>query len=124
MIALAISALALAGAIALIVLGLRAGDQAGEALLLTVSPLTTPRGASVTVRNPGKAPVIVGMSLRRAGPRLRLEGPAYVRVRSGSTASELLAGRQTSIGLLDAGATRRSRCRPRRRSADEPSWWP
>jgi hypothetical protein len=46
------------------------------------------------------------MSLRRAGPRLRLEGRAYVRIRSGSTASELLAGRQSSIGVIDAGETR------------------
>ena len=97
--------MALAGVIALIVLGLRAGDQPGEALLLDVAPLTAPRGALVTVRNPGKVPVIVAMSLRRAGPRLRLDGPAYARTRSGSTASELLAGRQTAVGLLDAGET-------------------
>jgi hypothetical protein len=104
-IALALSALALAGVIALIPLGLRACDQPGEALLVEVAALSAPRGASVTVSNPGPAPVIVGMSLRRAGPRLRLEGPAYVRIRDGSTASELLAGHQASIGVLDAGET-------------------
>lgn len=106
MIALAISALALAGVLALIPLGLWAGDQPGEAVLVEVAPLGAPRGASVTVTNPGQVPVLVGMSLRRAGPRLRLEGPAYVRIRSGSTASELLAGHQASIGVLDAGETR------------------
>lgn len=105
MIALAVSALALAGVIALFALGLRAGDHPGEAVLLDVAPLTSPRGAAVTVCNPGRVPVIVGISLRRAGARLRLEGRAYVRVRSGSTAAELLAARQTSVGLLDAGET-------------------
>jgi hypothetical protein len=104
-IALAVSALALAGVIALIPLGLRAGDQAGDALIVEVAPLSAPRGASVTVRNPGQGPVIVGMSLRRAGPRLRLEGPGYVRIRNGSTASELLAGHQASIGVLGGGET-------------------
>jgi len=105
-IALAISAVALAGGIALIPLGLRTGDEPGEVLLIHVAALGAPRGASVTVTNPGQAPVIVGMSLRRAGPRLRLEGPAYVRIRSGSTASELLAGHQASIGVIEAGETR------------------
>jgi hypothetical protein len=104
-IALLISALALAGVLALIPLGLRSGDEPGE-VLIQVAALGAPRGASVTVTNPGQAPVIVGMSLRRAGPRLRLEGPAYIRVRSGSTASELLAGRQACIGVIDAGETR------------------
>jgi hypothetical protein len=104
-IGLAISALTLAGVIALIPLGLRAGDQPGEALLVDVAALSAPRGASVTVRNPGQAPVVVGMSLRRAGPRLRLEGPAYVRIRNGSTDSKLLAGHQASIGVLEAGET-------------------
>jgi hypothetical protein len=105
-IALVISALALAGVIALIPLGLRTGDEPGEVLLIQVAALGAPRGASVTLMNRGQAPVIVGMSLRRAGPRLRLEGPAYVRIRSGSTASELLAGHQASVGVIDAGETR------------------
>ena len=94
MIALAVSALALAGVIALIPLGWRARNEPGDARLVEVAALSAPRGAWVTVSNPGRAPVIVGMSLRRAGPRLRLEGPAYVRVRNGSTAPELLAGHQ------------------------------
>jgi hypothetical protein len=104
-IALAISSLALTAVIALVPLGLRAGDQPGEALLVALTPLNAPRGVWVTISNPGPVPVIVGMSLRRAGLRLRLEGPAYTRIRNGSTASELLAGHQALIGVLDAGET-------------------
>lgn len=54
--ALAVSALLLAALISLIPLGLRAGDQPGEVELLAVSPVTTPRGVSVTVNNPGRSP--------------------------------------------------------------------
>jgi hypothetical protein len=104
-IALSASALALVGVMLLVPLGLRAGDQPGDVLLLGVEPRTAPRGASVTVTNPGATSVILGMSLRRAGSRLRLEGPAYVRIRNGRTTSELLAGNQTWIGVLDAGET-------------------
>src|SRR5690348_11231381 len=105
LIALAVSALLLVGVATLIPLGLRAGDRPDEARLLAVSALAAPRGASVTVTNPGGVPVIVGMSLRRAGPRLRLNGPAYVRIRNGGTAPELLAGSQASNGGLPAGET-------------------
>lgn len=104
-IALGVSALLLAGVILLIPRGFRAGDQPEDAVLLGVESLSAPRGAAVTMRNPGQAPVLVGMSLRRAGLRLRFEGPAYVRIRDGRTSSELLAGKQTCIGVLDAGET-------------------
>jgi hypothetical protein len=43
--------LLLAGVAALIPLGLRAGDQPGDALLLHVEPRTAPHGASVTITN-------------------------------------------------------------------------
>ena len=123
-IALAISSLALAALIALVPLGLRAGDQPGEALLIAVAPLSPARGASITISNPGLAPVIVGISLRRAGLRLRLEGPAYARIRNGSTASELLAGHQALIGVIDAGETQTFVVPAGRRFADAPNSWP
>jgi len=104
-IAFAGAALVLAGVILLIPVGLRTGDQPGDALLANVVPLVAPRGASVTISNRGGTPVLVGMSLRHAGPRLRLEGPSYVRIRNGRTTSELLAGSQTCIGVLDVGET-------------------
>jgi hypothetical protein len=95
------------GAVAgLIPLGLRAGDQPGDALLLAVEPRMAPRGASVTVTNPGRAPVILGMSLRRAGARLRVAGPSYVRIRTGSTRPELLADQHAWLGVLGADETR------------------
>jgi hypothetical protein len=98
--------LVLFGVAALVPLGLRAGDRPGDALLLHVEPRTAPRGASVTVTNPGRSPVILGMSLRRAGARLRLAGPSYVRIRTGSTSSELLADKHAWVGVLDADETR------------------
>jgi hypothetical protein len=98
--------LLLCGVAALVPLGLRAGDRPGDALLLHVEAVTAPRGASVTVTNPGRAPVILGMSLRRAGARLRLEGPSYVRIRTGSVRSELLADKHAWVGVLGADETR------------------
>jgi hypothetical protein len=106
-IALAASAILLASVVLLIPLGLRVGDQAHDAQMLDVQPLTAPRGVAVTMRNPASAPLIVGLSLRRAGARLRWEGVSYVRIRSGRTSSELLAGNQAWIGILDAGASDR-----------------
>jgi hypothetical protein len=98
--------LVLFGVAALVPLGLRAGDRPGDALLLHVEPRIAPPGASVTVTNPGRSPVILGMSLRRAGARLRLAGPSYVRIRTGSTSSELLADKHAWVGVLDADETR------------------
>jgi len=100
-----LAVLFLVGVIALIPLGLRAGDRAGDALLLDVQPRGVPRGATVTVTNPGQDSVMLGMSLRRAGPRLRLDGGSYIRVRTGSTSSDLQAGCQTGIAVLEAGET-------------------
>lgn len=98
--------LLLCGVAALVPLGLRAGDRPGDALLLHVEPRTAPRGALVTVNNPGRAPVIFGMSLRRAGARLRLEGPTYVRIRTGSIRPDLLADKHAWVGVLGADETR------------------
>jgi hypothetical protein len=104
-IALGASALLLAGVILLIPFGLRAGDQLDDALVLDVEPLARSRGAVATVTNPGDAPVLLGLSLRRAGLRQRLDGPAYVRIRSGRTSTDLLAGTQACIGVVEAGET-------------------
>jgi hypothetical protein len=97
--------LLLAGVIALIPLGLRAGDGPSDVLLLDVEPRIAPRGATVTVSNRGASPVLLGLSVRRAGPRLRLEGGTYVRIRTGRTTSDLRADQQTLVGVLDAGET-------------------
>ena len=48
----------------------------------------------------------VGMSLRRAGSRLRLEAGSYVGIRTGSMGSEVRAQQQARIGVLAAGETR------------------
>jgi hypothetical protein len=99
-------ALVLGGLISLVVVGVRAGDRPGDALLLDVAPRSSPRGARATLTNPGGAPVIFGISLRRPGLRVRLEGGSYVRIRTGRTDSELLAARQAQVGALAAGETR------------------
>jgi hypothetical protein len=100
-----VALLLLVGVIALIPLGLRVGDQPRDVLLLDVAPRIAPRGATVTVTNPGGIPVILGMSLRRAGPRLRLEGGTYVRVRTGRTTSDLRPDQQTQIAVVGPGET-------------------
>jgi hypothetical protein len=100
-----LSVLGLFVVIAFIPLGLRAGDESGDALLVNVEPRIAPRGATVSVTNPGRDSVMLGLSLRRAGPRLRLEGSSYVRVRTGSTSADLRADRQSGIAVLDAGET-------------------
>lgn len=84
----------------LIPLGLRAGDKPGDALLLAVEPQAAPRGASVTITNPGEVAVIVGLSLRRRGVRLRLEGESYTRLRTSRTAPELLPASQAAVGVV------------------------
>jgi hypothetical protein len=100
-----LAALLLVGVFALIPLGLRAGDRPGDVLLLDVEPRGVPRGARVTMTNPGQSPVIFGVSLRRAGPRVRLEAGSYVRHGAGSTARELLADAKAQLGVLEAGRT-------------------
>jgi hypothetical protein len=95
----------LVGMIVLIPLGLGAGDEPADVLMVNVEPRIAPRGAMVTVTNPGRASVMLGLSLRRAGLRLRLEGRSYVRVRTGQTTADLRAPQQTGIAVLDAGET-------------------
>jgi hypothetical protein len=83
--------------------GVHTGDRPGDAFVLKVEPHLAPRGAVVTLANPGAVPVVVGLSLRRARPRLRLEGASYVTIRARRTRSDLLAGQQSVIGVLAAG---------------------
>lgn len=98
-------ALLLIGVLVLSWLGFRAGDRSGDVVLLAVEPERDPRGLAVTVLNPGAAPVVSGMSLRRIRLRARLGGPLYVRVQTRRTAPDLLAGRQTAIGAVAPGET-------------------
>lgn len=97
--------LVVVGLIALVALGVRTGDRPGDVLLLDVTPCCSPRGARATLTNPGVAPVMFGISLRRPRMRVRLEGGPYVRIRTGRTDSELLAARQAQVGALAPGET-------------------
>jgi hypothetical protein len=85
----------------LIPLGFRAGDKPGDALLQRVEPCYR-RGATVEVRNPGSETVLIGVSLRRVGFRLRLEGGTYVRLRTRKTTPDLLPRQQDVIGVVEA----------------------
>jgi hypothetical protein len=95
----------LVGVLELAVLGLCDGDRAGDVVLLAVEPGGRPRSARVILTNRDVVPVVVGMLLRRPGPRLWLEGGCYVRNRTRSRRADLLARRQTTIGVLAGGET-------------------
>lgn len=95
--------ISLAGLLWLAVVGVREGDGLDDALLVAVEPHPVPRGVRATIANPGALPVIVGLSLRRPGLRLRLEGGVYVRIASGGTTGELLPSHQTVMGALAPG---------------------
>lgn len=92
----------LLGVLTLIPIGLRAGERSGEALVLTVRVDGSPRALQVSVVNPGAVPVIAGLSLRRPGLRLHLEGGSYTRVRRGAR-PELLPGAQMALGAVAPG---------------------
>jgi hypothetical protein len=93
----------LAGVLVLIPWGFRDGERAGDAHLLGVAPLSS-RELAVTMRNPGPVPVLVGLSLRRPGLRVRLEGGVYVRIGSQGQAAGRLPGRQAVLGVLEPRA--------------------
>jgi hypothetical protein len=95
----------LAGALTLALVGLRGGDRLDDARLVSVIPEPGLPAIHVSVTNPGDAPVLVGLSLRRPGLRLRLEGGHYVKVRSGRATPGGLATSQTTLGVLEPRAT-------------------
>jgi hypothetical protein len=102
MVALAVAAvLLLVGVLPLILLGLREGDKRGDGLVERIEPCVPPRSVTVTVRNPALVPLLVGLSLRRRGLRLRLEGGSYARLRSGRLTADLLPSRQDVVGVVD-----------------------
>jgi hypothetical protein len=93
--------LLLIGVLLLILFGLREGDKPGDGLIERIEACISPRSVSVTVRNPALFPLLVGLSLRRRGLRLRLEGGTYARLRSGRLTADLLPSRQTVVGIVD-----------------------
>jgi hypothetical protein len=106
MIALGVVAVVLlAGVVALLPMGLRAGDRTDDAELTGIEPLADARGVKVTLSNPSQLPVLVGIKLRRCGIRLRVEGQSYVRVRTSRTSSDLLPRHMDVVGVVAAGET-------------------
>lgn len=100
MFAVALAVALLGVLLALIPLGLRAGDKPGDTLLLKVRPCSRPRGVIAELINPGPAHVLIGMSMRRPSFRLWLEAGTYVRPRARKLTPDLMAGRQDTIGGL------------------------
>lgn len=86
----------------LVALGFREGDEAGDACLLRVVASRGARAVSVEVCNPRPEPVLVGMSLRRVGWRMRLEGGTYSRLATRKTTPDLLPARQHVVGVVGA----------------------
>jgi hypothetical protein len=95
--------LLLVAALLLIPFGFREGDQSGDALVKRLESCAWPRGVLVTMTNPSSSTALVGMSLRRPGLRLRLEGGTYARLRSGRLTGDLLPSQQTTVGVVDPG---------------------
>lgn len=93
------------GALGLISFGLQTGDRPGDVTVIGVSE--QPGAVLVGLSNPGQLPVLVGLSLRRPGLRLRLEAGTYVS-RCRSSAQPLppvvgvLAARETGRFALSA----------------------
>jgi hypothetical protein len=86
------------GLLGLISCGLRAGDRAGDLTVIGIS--RQPGAVLVSLSNPGPLPVLVGLSLRRPGLRLRLEAGTYVS-RSRAVAEPL----PPVVGVLAPGET-------------------
>lgn len=99
--------LLVAGVLGLVVVGFRAGEQPGDALMDAVAPSRSPRGVELSITNRGHIPVIAALSLRRPGIRLRLEGGAYAVLRTRGTAAGLLPTRQSVIAVIPAGERER-----------------
>jgi hypothetical protein len=99
-VAAVLTLLSLIGVLALIPLGWRAGDKPHDARVMEVRPEPGFPVIRVRVTNPGDEPVVVGLSLRRPSLRLRLEGGHYVRLRTRQVTSDLLPGRQATVGVL------------------------
>ncbi len=102
---LALTALALAGLLAVIPLALRSGDRPGDARLIDVGEEDGFPAVHVTISNPGGDAVIVGLALRRPSLRLRLEGEQYARLRTRRVTGDLLPSRQTTVGVLAPAET-------------------
>lgn len=90
------------GALAACLAGIRAGDQPGDATLGTVAH----RGSSTVravIHNPGRVPVLVGLSVRRGSLPVRLAGGLRVYSPHRTSRGRLRPGRQAIVGVVDAG---------------------
>jgi hypothetical protein len=92
--------------------GVRSGDRLGDATVevgrrgggeLVLAGGEEWPAVTAIVRNPGSAGVLIGLSVRRCGVRLRLEGGVRVGVPRRTNRRGLLAGRHSIIGVVAGG---------------------
>ncbi len=114
-------AVVVAAGLGLLSAGEREGDRPGDVTVTGVRADAAAAAISLVVHNPGVRPVIVGASLRRRGPRMRVEGRMYVTVPRDTTRDALLASRHTALTALEPKESRTlvvSAQAPIRRSAE------
>jgi hypothetical protein len=85
--------------------GVRLGDRVGDVRLTEIASDPFTPGFLVAVHNPSGVSVLVGLSVRRRSLRLWSEGGAYAESPAQRNRRALLAGAQTTIGVVEAGAT-------------------
>lgn len=106
---LAAMAVVIAATLSAMTAGFRAGDRPEDATVTAVmGSVAQPDGrwpvVMATVHNPGAAPVLVGLSVRRRLPDL-LSAGVSVTVPRRSTRHQLRADRQTLVGVVAVGKT-------------------
>lgn len=86
----------------LFVIGARAGDRLGDALVGAAEPDSSGRVISFTVHNPARQPVLIGASVRRRTLRAWMEAGQFVSVPRRTLRDTLLAGQHTEVCAIPA----------------------
>jgi hypothetical protein len=84
--------------------GLRAGDRPGELAVAAVEQGDEGDALIVWLRNAGRLPVVVGLSVGRPTLRVRLDGGLTVRAPRRTLATRRLGTRHPVVGVVPAGA--------------------
>ena len=98
-------AAAVAALVGLAIAGFRAADRPEDVTLVHVELAGRRPTLLATLRNPSGVAVLVGLSVRRCGVRLWLEGGGFVSLPRRTTRPKLLAARHASVAVAGAGET-------------------
>ena len=96
---------ALVALVGLGIWGFRAADRPEDVKLIGLELDRCPPSLLATLSNPSGVAVLVGLSVRRCGIRLWLEGGGFVSLPRRTTRRRLLAARQASVAVAAAGET-------------------